>query len=158
MRTSPPAARRLEEHPAGDQGLPQEIVLRALQYIDDHLHCKLRWEEIAAAMGMDPYEFGRGFKLAIGETPRQYVIGRRVSRATELLARAELSIAEIALEVGCFCQSHLTTMFRKRTGTTPGAFRRAAREGERVLHAAATRRPAPALRHGERFAVGDIPV
>jgi AraC-like DNA-binding protein len=48
-----------------------------------------------------------------------------------LLTRDELTLADIALEVGCSCQSHLTTLFRKHLGTTPGAFRGAARKRQR---------------------------
>jgi len=48
-----------------------------------------------------------------------------------LLAHGELTLADIALEVGCACQSHLTTLFRKHLGTTPGALRESAREGGR---------------------------
>jgi AraC-like DNA-binding protein len=47
-----------------------------------------------------------------------------------LLASSERSIVDIALDVGCSCQSHLTTMFRKHTGTTPGSFRRASQRGQ----------------------------
>ena len=50
-----------------------------------------------------------------------------------LLAREELSLADIALEVGCSCQSHLTTLFRKHLGTTPGVFRNTAREGRQPV-------------------------
>jgi AraC-like DNA-binding protein len=48
-----------------------------------------------------------------------------------LLARDELALADIAIEVGFSCQSHLTNQFRKHLGTTPGAFRGAARVGHR---------------------------
>ena len=75
--------------------------------------------------------FGRGFKLSTGMTPHQYIIRCRLRRAMKLLARDELTLADIALEVGCSCQSHLTTLFRKHLGTTPGAFRLSAREGQR---------------------------
>jgi AraC family transcriptional regulator len=64
-------------------------------------------------------------------TPHQYIIRCRLRRAMKLLARDELTLADIALEVGCSCQSHLTTLFRKHLGTTPGAFRLSAREGQR---------------------------
>jgi len=50
-----------------------------------------------------------------------------------------LSIAEIALEVGCSCQTHLTNLFRKCAGTTPSACRTAANQTRR--DAMATGRP-----------------
>ena len=50
-------------------------------------------------------------------------------------AHLDLTLADIALEVGCSCQSHLTTLFRKHLGTTPGAVRVSARDrGGRVPH------------------------
>ncbi len=95
--------------------------------IQAHLDSKLKWAEIAAAVGLNPFAFGRAFKLATGITPHQYIIRCRLRRATRLLAREELPLADIALEVGCSCQTHLTTLFRKHLGTTPGAFRALAR-------------------------------
>jgi AraC-like DNA-binding protein len=111
----------------------------ALRYINDNLDSKLTWHEIAARIGVEAFSFGRSFKLSTGMTPHQYVIRRRVRRAMKLLAREEFGLADIALEVGCACQSHLTTLFRKYTGTTPGAFRRAAWSSRRLLEAAASR-------------------
>jgi AraC family transcriptional regulator len=67
-------------------------------------------------------------------TPHQYIIRRRIRRAMRLLARDELALADIALEVGCACQSHLTTLFRKHLGITPGTYRENARESLRVQH------------------------
>src|SRR3954471_6068150 len=99
---------------------------RTLRYIDENLDSKLTWREIAAREGVDAFGFGRSFKLSTGMTPHQYVIRCRVQRAMKLLEGEKLSISAIALEVGCSCQSHLTTLLRKHTGTTPAAFRRAA--------------------------------
>ena len=104
-----------------------EVIRRTLRYIDDNLDSKLTWEQLASRMGVDAFGIGRRFKQFTGMTPHQYVIRRRVRRAMQLLEREELSIIDIALEVGCSCQSHLTTLFRKHTGTTPAAFRKAAR-------------------------------
>ena len=41
----------------------------------------------------------------------------------KLLSQSEMKLAEIALEVGCCCQSHLTALFRKHLNTTPGEYR-----------------------------------
>jgi len=115
--------------------LPGGVLRRTVRYINDNLESKLTWEEIASRIGVDAFGFGRSFKRSTGMTPHQYVIRCRVRRAMRLLAREELRIADIALEVGCTCQSHLTTLFRKYTGTTPGAFRRAARDSRPLLAA-----------------------
>ncbi len=119
-----------QEEPERDQRLPRDALRCAIRFVHDNLDSKLKWDEMAAALGLDPFTFGRRFKLGTGMTPHQYVIRCRIRRAMRLLARGELTLAEIALEVGCACQSHLTTLFRKHLGTTPGAFRESASEGE----------------------------
>ena len=111
--------------------LSRDVVRRAIRFVNDNLDSKLKWDEIASVVGLDPFTFGRGFKLSTGMTPHQYIIRCRLRRATKLLAREEFTLADVALEVGCSCQSHLTTLFRKHLGTTPGAFRLSAREGQR---------------------------
>lgn len=100
-------------------------LLRTVRYIHGNLDSKLTWERLASAVGVDLSEFGRGFKMSTGVTPHQYVIGCRLRRAVKLLQCAEMGIADIALEVGRACQSHLTTLFGKYLGTTPGALRKA---------------------------------
>jgi len=130
-----------QEEPERDQRLPRDAVRCAIRFVHDNLDSKLKWDEMAAALGLDPFTFGRRFKLGTGMTPHQYVIRCRIRRAMRLLARGELTLAEIALEVGCACQSHLTTLFRKHLGTTPGAFRESASEGEQPAGQRQRRRP-----------------
>jgi len=117
--------------PASASRLSRDVLRRAVRFVNDHLDTKLKWEDIATEVSLDPFTFGRGFKQATGMTPHQYVIRCRLRRAMKLLVRDELALADVALEVGCSCQSHLTTLFRKHLGTTPGAFRLSARNGER---------------------------
>lgn len=109
--------------------LAPDVLRQAICFVNDNLDSKLKWDEIAAVVGVDPFTFGRCFKLSTAMTPHQYIIRCRLRRAMNLLAREDLTIADIALEVGCSCQSHLTTLFRKHLGTTPGAFRASARQG-----------------------------
>jgi AraC family transcriptional regulator len=111
--------------------LTRDALRCAIRFVHDNLDSKLKWDDIATAVGLDPFTFGRSFKLTAGITPHQYIIRCRLRRAMRLLAHDELTLADIALEVGCSCQSHLTTLFRKHLGTTPGAFRDAATEHER---------------------------
>jgi transcriptional regulator GlxA family with amidase domain len=120
-----------QKAPQRDPRLARDVLRRAIRFVNENLDSKLKWDDIAMAVGLDPFTFGRGFKLATGMTPHQYIIRCRLRRAMKLLAREELTLADIALEVGCSCQSHLTTLFRKHLGTTPGAFRVSARERQR---------------------------
>jgi AraC-like DNA-binding protein len=118
--------------------LPRRALRSTVRYIHSNLDSKLTWEVLASAVGMGVFEFGRSFKMSTGMTPHQYVIRCRLRRAVKLLQYGEMSITDIALEVGCSCQSHLTTLFGRYIGTTPDAFRRAVKESPRLLGSVAT--------------------
>lgn len=122
-----------QQTPERDPRLARDALRLAIRFVNENLDSKLKWDQIATVVGLDPFTFGRGFRLATGMTPRQYIIRCRLRRAMRLLARDEQTLADIALDVGCSCQSHLTTLFRKHLGTTPGAFRGSARDGQRRL-------------------------
>ena len=95
----------------------------AIEYINENLEKDLTLSEIAASVGMSPYHFARAFKQTTGLPPHQYLVKRRIEKAKSLLAKTDLAIAEIAYRVGFASQSHLTTLFRKHTATTPKAYR-----------------------------------
>src|SRR4029077_10134238 len=127
-----PGRDAVSDHPEMvDPKLPRDVLRRSLRYVNDNLDSRLTWDEIGAAVEMNAFTFGRRFKLSTGMTPHQYVVRCRVRRAMKLLADTKLSIAEIAFEVGCSCQSHLTNLFRKYAGTTPRAYPTATRQTRR---------------------------
>jgi AraC family transcriptional regulator len=73
--------------------------------------------------GIGYFHFFKAFRQSMGVSPNQYLLERRVERAKALLARTELSIADIALRVGFSRQSHFATTFRRLAGTTPRVYR-----------------------------------
>jgi AraC family transcriptional regulator len=91
--------------------------------IEARLHEPLTVAELAGELGLSPGFFGRAFKIAVGRTPHDYIVDRRVSRARGLIALASLPLADIAVASGFSSQAHMTTQFRQRLGVTPGQFR-----------------------------------
>ena len=94
-------------------------------YIETHLNDRLTLTDLAGVAGLCIYHFSRSFKQAVGAGPQRYVMRQRIERAKTLLRRTNLPLASIALEVGFTDQSHLTSIFRRETGITPGRFRAA---------------------------------
>ena len=103
--------------------LTRQELRRAIEVINDRLADNLTLAEIAAAVHMSEHHFARVFKNALGTSPHQYLIRRRVNRTQELLRTTNLSIQEIAWRVGFSNQSHFTAHFRKLLGCTPKAYR-----------------------------------
>ncbi|MNL85512.1 Exoenzyme S synthesis regulatory protein ExsA [compost metagenome] len=75
---------------------------------------------------MSTYHFARRFQETVGMSPHSYVLGRRIERAGALLRRRDVPLVDIALACGFSSQSHLTTVFRRCLGLTPGEYRRRA--------------------------------
>lgn len=93
-------------------------------FIEEHLCSSLSLDDLARACELSPSYFARRFKVSTGMPPHQYLIHKRVERAKRLL-RGTMPIVEVALECGFSHQEHLTNVFRRATGQTPAAYRRA---------------------------------
>src|SRR5262249_43966655 len=100
-----------------------------LDYINAHLHAPISLMDLAAVADVGVFQFAHAFKRRMGVPPHQYVLRKRVERAISLMRDPEESIVDIALRCGFSSQSHLATVFRRVTGTTPAAYR--ARTGTR---------------------------
>ncbi len=98
---------------------------RQLQdYIDSELHRRFSVGELALLAGCDAREFHAVFRNTFGNSPAQYIIDRRLERASQLIRDTTLDITGIALDTGFSSQSHLTTTLRKRRGVTPYQLRK----------------------------------
>ncbi|MEM8793492.1 MAG: AraC family transcriptional regulator [Pseudomonadota bacterium] len=95
-----------------------------VDYIEENLASRMTLETMAELCGLGQYQLIRSFKFETGFSPHQYVLERRVERAREMLERPENSIAEVAYSVGFSSQAHMTDVFRRRLGVTPGAYRK----------------------------------
>lgn len=105
-------------------GLPRRQLSAVLEYIDGCLQQDISLETMAGLCGMSAYHFTRQFKLSMGMPPHQYVIRRRMERGRELLKHTQMTILNIALQVGYQSQSHFSSIFRRFYGVTPGEYRR----------------------------------
>jgi AraC family transcriptional regulator len=99
--------------------LPQAALKPVIDYIHAHLEQNLSLAELADQAQMSLHYFARLFKQSVGLSPHQYVIQCRIERAKELLLRRELTVAEIAHQVGFIDQSHLNRHFKNWVGVSP---------------------------------------
>lgn len=95
-----------------------------IEFIEANLDQPLTLDAMAAQVGISPLYLARAFKAAIGQSPHQYVLARRIERAKELLRNTEMPIIDVALSVGFSSQSHLSHWMIRHTGVPPGIYRR----------------------------------
>ena len=111
--------------PPPSNGLSRDRLKRVRDYIETHLDDRLTLTDLAGVACLSPYHFSRSFKEAVGVGPQRYVRQRRLDRAKTLIRRTNQPLAQIAQQVGLCDQSHLTSIFRRETGETPGRYRAA---------------------------------
>jgi len=106
-------------------GLSRDRLNRVQDYIEAHLDDRVSLTELAGVACLSPYHFSRSFKQATGVGPQRYVMQRRLERAKTLMRQSNQPLAFIAQEAGFVDQSHLTYIFRREIGVTPGRYRAA---------------------------------
>lgn len=78
---------------------------------------------LAEKLGMDYSYLSSLFSAHEGITIEKYLILQRVERVKELLVYNELSLKEIAYQLGYSSVAHLSNQFKKVTGLTPSYFK-----------------------------------
>ena len=73
---------------------------------------------------LTPSYFGDVVRREMGITPQAFLQTKLIDRAKSLLASQELTINEIAEELGFSYPNHFARLFRQKTGMSPSAFRR----------------------------------
>jgi AraC family transcriptional regulator len=89
-------------------------------FLAKNLGAAMRVEDVAKVVGFSPAHFNRLFRRTYRMSPHQMVIQLRVERAKEMIKKGQMSLADIAHETGFCDQSHLTHLFRRHFGVTPG--------------------------------------
>lgn len=93
-------------------------------YIDNHLSEPIGLDTICELVYMNKSYLSRLFKQETGETFSEYLMRRRVEKAKRMLQASDKSIDEITEAIGLENSNHFYRIFKKVTGTTPGAFRK----------------------------------
>jgi len=111
--------------PATVPARPAPIAARLRDLLDAGDRPGPTLREAADILQAHPVHLVRSFTAAYGIAPHAYLIGRRVDAARRLLLDGHTG-AEAAVAAGFYDQAHLTRMFRRYLGTTPGRYAAAA--------------------------------
>ncbi len=84
---------------------------------------------LASSVGRNVNYVTSAFRRTYGVPPVEYAHRRRVEWTARVLAASELPLSRIAQEAGFTDQSHMTRVFSRYFGITPGAYREAMRRG-----------------------------
>lgn len=102
-------------------------LLQAVELLHARAAGPVSMADIAGEVGVHPAHLARTFRDRYGSTMGEYLRRIRVERATGELTEGRKAISRIALDAGFSDQAHFTRVFKRFTGATPAAWRRARR-------------------------------
>jgi AraC family transcriptional regulator len=105
-------------------GLAPWQVRRAMEILGANLD-GVPLKELAQECGLSVSHFSRAFRRTVGVAPHNWLLMRRIEVAKQKLRRSQLPLSDVALACGFADQSHMTRIFTRMVGTSPGAWRRA---------------------------------
>ncbi|MBQ8356675.1 MAG: helix-turn-helix domain-containing protein [Clostridia bacterium] len=98
------------------------------EYIESHYAEELSLSQISERMDISPQYAARIFRQFAGRSVTTFIQQVRLRQSEELLRHSSLSISQIAFAAGFSSPYYYSRLFSRTYGTTPTAFRRAARE------------------------------
>lgn len=99
-----------------------------IDYIEKNSVEDLRLSHLSSLAGCSPSHFSRLFSQEIGMPVSEFINRSRIRKACLLLRRDDLSITEIAFDVGYNNVSFFNRYFRRLMGMTPREYRRYVRQ------------------------------
>lgn len=100
-----------------------ELITQIQFWMSTNLNSTLTLKQLSTQFGISQRTLTRRFKQANGISALQYWQQLRIESAKELLASSNLSIQEIAYQIGFHDQGQLTKLFNEHLHTTPSAYR-----------------------------------
>ncbi len=104
-------------------GKNYDLAARIKSYIDTHYAEELTLAKISEELHISPYYAAHVFKDAMGNSPIQYMIRRRIGEAQTLLINSEYSATQISTMVGYDNTNYFCTLFSKMVGLSPIRYR-----------------------------------
>jgi AraC-like DNA-binding protein len=101
-------------------------VMRAREMLDNHPAQHWSLPDLARFSGLSPSRFSECFARDLGMTPHQYLLRARIEAAKEVLARSDVAITDLAMELGFSSSQHFASTFRRVAGVSARAFRQSA--------------------------------
>ncbi|THF79462.1 bifunctional transcriptional activator/DNA repair enzyme AdaA [Cohnella fermenti] len=114
--------------PTGERLPDEEWIALVTAYADAHYAEALTLATLAELTHGTPYHLHRTFRRITGLTPVEYVQQVRIGQARRRLTESDASIAEVGRAVGLANTPYFITLFKKKTGQTPEAYRRQHRQ------------------------------
>lgn len=96
-----------------------ELITEVLAYIESNLEEKLTLDIVANQFHMSKFYFHRIFAAFMGRSLNSYVAMRRLNAAVGLIKKKNMSLTDIAYQLGFSSQAAFTRAFKQTFGVSP---------------------------------------
>lgn len=100
------------------------VITDIVETIERSIASRLTLAELSARAGISDFHFNRMFSTVAGVTLKQYVLGRKLARAAQLLRDTDAPVIDIALELGFEYPEVFSRAFKAQLGVSPAEYRR----------------------------------
>ena len=104
------------------QQIHHQIINEALQIVSFRIYGKLTVPSLAAAVNVSTSQLTNLFQTYLEVSPAKYITKIRLEESKILLAGRQMSIGEVASQLGYSSIQHFTKQFRSWYGYTPSAY------------------------------------
>jgi AraC family L-rhamnose operon transcriptional activator RhaR/AraC family L-rhamnose operon regulatory protein RhaS len=96
----------------------------AISHLEVNYQAHLNLDKLAHIAHMSKRNFLRSFQSALRISPIAYLVQLRVTRGASLLRRTDLTVTEVAFQVGFRDSNYFARQFHKVLGLTPSQYRK----------------------------------
>ena len=100
-----------------------DTVIGIRNYINNNYDADLNLDLLSHIRFVSKYHLIRLFKRYYGQTPEQYLTGKRIEKSKEYL-KTGMNITETCYAIGFESPCSFSTLFKSRTGLTPTDFQK----------------------------------
>ncbi|TYQ17748.1 UNVERIFIED_CONTAM: AraC-like DNA-binding protein [Acetivibrio alkalicellulosi] len=99
------------------------IINEIIEHIESNIGESLQLADLSTRMGISDFHFNRMFRVVTGVTLKQYVLGRKLTKALEQIRSTDKSIIEVGMDFGFDHPEVFSRAFKKQFGLAPSKIR-----------------------------------
>jgi AraC-like DNA-binding protein len=102
----------------------EQLIEKSKQLLLAQVSSEVNWNLFCKELGISYSKFRKIFKGYVGMPPGQYLLQLKVSKARELLLQSNMPLKKIAESLGFRDQYYFNSLFKQKTGLSPGLYRK----------------------------------
>lgn len=100
------------------------ILKKVVKHIEDNISNRIDINELAQMTRWSSQHFIRVFTQFMGDTPYQFILKKKMEKAKVLITETNISMKDIAFELGFQSYGNFCKLFKRETGKNPDEYRK----------------------------------